>query len=48
MNEKYIKIEACRGNVVQTLEFPESKTKLNRFRWLLVKLLAPVKIKWYE
>lgn len=48
MDIKYIKIEARRGNVVQSLEFPETDTKWNRIRWLVVGLLAPIKVKWYE
>jgi len=48
MIQNYINIEVHRGASIQTLEFPEERTRMNRFRWWLVKIISPVNVRWFE
>lgn len=44
----FIMIKAERGNTEQQIEFPEEDTDLNRLRWWIVNIVAPVKVSWFE
>jgi len=45
----YIRISVKRDSADEmVLDFPEKYTKLNIWRWKIVSLFAPVKIKWLD
>lgn len=48
MHKTYIKIVAVRDRAVVTMDFPEADTNLNRIRWAIAGIIAPIKVRWLE
>ena len=45
--QDFIRMVVERDNTTQQIEFPEVKTKWNRRRWWVVKILSGLKIEWF-
>ena len=46
--ETYLRIKFTKNGITQTIEFPEEYTNANRLRWWTVKILAGVKMEWFQ
>ena len=47
-NKAFVRVEVDRGGIVQQLEVPEQDTEINRIRWWLAGIIAPIKVEWFE
>lgn len=47
-NKAFVRVEVDRDGIVQQLEIPEQYTGMNRIRWWLASIIAPIKVEWFE
>lgn len=45
---KYICVEFIQNENVQMLQFPEDYSNLNRIKWMIIRLISPLKVSWLK